>query len=429
MPRLLVSIIFVCSCLFAWLIGSRLDFVLLSVVFLVAFLAYYFLVFKNKEKLSHPWFWAVVLRLPFLFALPYLSDDFYRFVWDGMLQLEAVNPYLYTPQQVLAENPSFDVLQIFEKLNSQSYFSVYPAVNQYFFAFAAKLGGNSLNGQVLALKLVILSGDVVVLFLLQKVGSFNKKQSLFALYAFNPLVLLEFSGNLHFEVWVIALVLAAYYLYQKYEGKIILPAVLFGLAISTKLLPALFLPLIWKYLGFRKGLAFCFIAMLTFSISFIPYFELVIVQNIAESVDLFFRNFEFNASFYYLLRWLGFQLVGYNWIGSVGLLLKVLTLGLVLIITWRGKSFPKSAILIYLVYLLFSTTVHPWYILPLFVLSLFTELRSIMIWTALVFLSYHAYRNVEFEESMWVVGVEYCLLFLLLLKESGQIFQNSPPKT
>lgn len=422
MSKSIVFILFTCSCLFAWGLDSRQDFVYLLAVFIVAFAAYYFLAFKSLDKLTNPWFWAIAVRLPFLFAVPYLSDDFYRFIWDGMSQWQGINPYLYTPIEGIKEFDHLDTLEIFDRLNSQSYYSVYPAFNQYFFAIAAKFGGDSLVGQVIALRLVIVTGDILVLFLLKKVGRLFNKQNLFLLYAFNPLVILEFTGNLHFEVWVIAFVLAAFYVSQVYSHKIGLSAVLFGLAISTKLLPALFLPLIWRYLGFKKGFIFCATAMLTFGLSFTPYLDVAIVQNMAKSIDLFFRSFEFNASLYYLLRGLGLQVVGYNWIGTIGPVLKALTLVLVLFITLKGKSFSKSALLIYLVYLLLATTVHPWYILPVFVLSFFSEVKSILVWTALVFLSYHAYGFGEFHESLWVVGLEYLVLFGFLWKERLEIF-------
>ncbi|MBT8325148.1 MAG: mannosyltransferase, partial [Winogradskyella sp.] len=44
---------------------------------------------------------AFVFRLLFLFAIPNLSQDFYRFIWDGRLILEGINPYLFTPQTII----------------------------------------------------------------------------------------------------------------------------------------------------------------------------------------------------------------------------------------------------------------------------------------------------------------------------------------
>jgi len=47
---------------------------------------------------------GIIFRLLFLAALPNLSQDFYRFIWDGRMILEGFNPYLYTPQSFLINN-------------------------------------------------------------------------------------------------------------------------------------------------------------------------------------------------------------------------------------------------------------------------------------------------------------------------------------
>ena len=41
---------------------------------------------------------AVVLRVPFLLTEPLLSDDIFRYVWDGRVQHAGINPYLYAPE-------------------------------------------------------------------------------------------------------------------------------------------------------------------------------------------------------------------------------------------------------------------------------------------------------------------------------------------
>jgi len=40
---------------------------------------------------------AITFRLSILFAPPYLSDDIYRYVWDGRVQAAGINPYRYIP--------------------------------------------------------------------------------------------------------------------------------------------------------------------------------------------------------------------------------------------------------------------------------------------------------------------------------------------
>ena len=50
---------------------------------------------------------GVIFRFIFLFAIPNLSQDFYRFIWDGFVVLEGSNPYLFTPEQYLLNPESF----------------------------------------------------------------------------------------------------------------------------------------------------------------------------------------------------------------------------------------------------------------------------------------------------------------------------------
>src|SRR4030095_15767435 len=40
---------------------------------------------------------ATLFRLSILFFPPYLSDDIYRYIWDGRVQSAGINPYRYIP--------------------------------------------------------------------------------------------------------------------------------------------------------------------------------------------------------------------------------------------------------------------------------------------------------------------------------------------
>ena len=74
-------------------------------------------------------------------------------------------------------------------------------------------------------------------------------------------------------------------------------------------------------------------------------------------------------------------------------------------------------------YLLLSTTVHPWYLAIPLVLSVFTEMKYVIVWSVVVMLSYYAYSNPEYQENLWLVALEYLTVFgimLLDLKKSQQ---------
>ena len=40
---------------------------------------------------------GLLFRVMLLFSVPNLSQDFYRFFWDGQLSLNGINPYQFTP--------------------------------------------------------------------------------------------------------------------------------------------------------------------------------------------------------------------------------------------------------------------------------------------------------------------------------------------
>ena len=69
--------------------------------------------------------------------------------------------------------------------------------------------------------------------------------------------------------------------------------------------------------------------------------------------------------------------------------------------------FFKNALFGLLIYFLVSTTIHPWYVLNLLFLSLFTKYKFILIWTFTIVLSYFAYSQKSFQENMLLIFLEY----------------------
>ncbi|HLL95537.1 MAG TPA: polyprenol phosphomannose-dependent alpha 1,6 mannosyltransferase MptB, partial [Spirosoma sp.] len=206
---------------------------------------------------------AIGFRLLLLFALPQLSDDVFRFVWDGRLLAHGYNPYLYQPNQLLntpiAATCGLDE-SLLRLLNSPSYFTVYPPVNQALFGLAAWLSPESLLGNVIWLRIPIVVCEAGSLWLMVKLLRWlNMHPNLALLYGLNPLVILELTGNVHAESIMIFFVLLAAWLLVAYD-RWIASAGSLALAIGTKLLPLLLLPLIIRRLGWRKGLRYALLA-------------------------------------------------------------------------------------------------------------------------------------------------------------------------
>jgi alpha-1,6-mannosyltransferase len=386
---------------------------------LMAFLfaLYLYDVIKSKSTPEGVWFWAIVLRGIFIVYLPVLSDDVYRFIWDGYLSLSGQNPYLFLP--VDYSGPMLEGL--FNKLNSPNYYSLYPPLKQYFFAVGVFIGNGSIIQSVFAMRFILFLGSMLNIYLLFKIAehhnySKTKRNRIVTLYAFNPFIIMETIGNLHFEGLMLSLLLLTYYIYVKWNYTTV-PAISFAMAVSVKLIPLILLPLIWVKLGWVKGFKFVFIVGVINIALFLPFLERDIFLNVLNSLDLYFHRFEFNAGLYYLLREVGFFLFGYNLIAIIGPLLAVSSLILILKKSFSREGLVESSLFILFVYLLCSTTVHPWYIIILFGVSLFSNYRFPLVWTITVGLSYQAYASFPVNENLVLVAIEFSIVVGVFLWE------------
>ena len=234
------------------------------------------------------------------------------------------------------------------------------------------------------------------------------------------MVVLELTGNLHFEgVMLFFLVWGLYLLSQT---RWVLSSVLIGCSIAIKLLPLLLLPLVYQRLGLRKTIWFGAMAIGVNILFFAPFLTSDLIQKYSQTIGLWFTNFEFNASIYYVVRYLGYQVTGYNIIQTVGKFTPLVVLGMVLAFTFLRKNktdqqLITTMLLTLTMYLFLSTTVHPWYLISLVVLSVFTHYNFAFLWSIVVILSYYAYSNFDFEEHLGLVALEYGLVIVYLVVE------------
>jgi alpha-1,6-mannosyltransferase len=367
---------------------------------------------------------ALLFRLVLLFSTPRLSNDYHRFIWDGELISNGNNPYEFKPAEQEFDSPKEAVTlkdRTYDKMNSKEYYSVYPPVNQAFFGLVEYASGNNSYQFIVLLRILLIGFDIGVILILAKLLKwFSKKKELVVVYALNPLVITELTGNLHFEGVTLFFVLAAmWFLLQK---RTVQAGLLYALAICTKLIPILFLPLFifrmkWKQLFVFYGV----IGVFTFLL-FFPFMHVNLLDTFGSSISLYFKNFEFNGSLYNVFRKIGFQIYGYNQIDNIGKIGQVMVLfSAVLILIKSRRNRDLKSIFNYIVWLLliyyaFASIVHPWYIIYLLTLSIFTNLRFPLVWSFVVVLSYYAYRDVGVvNESYWLIGFEYLILLIAIV--------------
>lgn len=379
---------------------------------------------EGEEDL--PYYWGMLMRLMLLFSFPALSDDVYRFIWDGRLLFNLTDPYKQLPSEYVSQGIEGINQVLYAKLNSQEYYSVYPPLNQVFFFLSVLFSPNSEFWSAVILRVVILVFELGNIRLIKKLlRHYELPQKYGLLYALNPMIILELTGNLHFEAIMVFFLLLALWYYE--QNKLHWSAVFFGLSVATKFLPLIFLPLLFRKIGFKKTAVYSSIVLAILVVSFLPLINTAHIWAIRDSMELYFQKFEFNASIYYLTRWYGYQLAGHNIIAVSGKWMMLATLGSILLYSFVGKKrrLPEQMMWVWALYVLFATTVHPWYTIPLLVMSIFSMKQFPYIWTILVFFTYANYQLEEYFEWLEIVALEYAIVIVVALYEtSGRSFRE-----
>ena len=414
---------------------ARHETVPLIVTYIFAFGIYLFVVKRADERTLSFWMYgAFAIRIALLFSVPNLTEDFYRFLWDGRLTAGGFHPLSHPPSYYIENNITVSGIdaELYDRLNSKTYYSVYPPIAQLLFWICAEVSSN-VSGSLLWFKVLIMAADVgVVLIMKNLLGTLKMNTSNVLLYALNPLVLIEIAGNAHYESVMIFLLLLTFYFFLREKTGIASWA--FALSVCTKLLPVMFLPAFWHLLGKRRAIAFYVATAGICVILFLPYSNQLAIDGMTNSLGYYFSRFEFNASLYYLAREIGYLVAGFNIIQIAGTALALVSALLILRISFNPTNYNTAAhttqdrlsfsfqtiLWVMTIYLLFATTVHPWYIITLLAISIFTPFRFVILWTLMIFLTYAGYTTDGYLENLGVVALEYAVVIAYMLFELSQ---------
>ena len=366
---------------------------------------------------------GLVFRLIILISAPNLSQDFYRFFWDGQLILNGFSPYLNTPNEIIISKIiSFPKMnEIYELMGSlsQNNYSNYPPIHQIITFITLLITDKSIIASIISLRLILILFDLGILFYGIKLLKILKKpKNIIFIYFLNPLVILELIGNLHLEgVMVFFMVLSFYHLYRKKE---IYSGIFLGLSILTKLIPLIILPLFLYRLGLKKSIRFIVTITVVISAGLTPFINFKSLINYSESINLWFSNFEFNASIYYALKEI---FKGFN-IRLIDYMVYIIPISIFIVLTYlismkknKTQDILTQSLIILTTYLFISTTIHPWYIIPLIFLSCFTNYRYPIFWSFTIFLSYFSYYEIQVNENYFLLAIEYGLVIGILFYE------------
>ncbi len=329
---------------------------------------------------------AVLFRLTLLDLPPSLSDDLYRYQWEGQLQLSGGNPYLVAPEAQ-------------RRLSGAGYTSVYGPLTELLFRLTAHADG------VMAFKLLSLFfdlGSLLLLLLLLRAGSLPAERVL--IYAWCPLVIVEFAGSGHNDsITVFGILLACWLVVRNHA---VLSALPLAAAVLTKWFPALLLPVFFRRAGWR-GLG-AFVA--TVAIGLLPYLDAG--RNLVAGVRSYAESWRNNASLFDSLR------------GATGsdtaaaFMAALLLVGLAVYLAAKRAEPLRSAYILITALLFLSPSVFPWYLTWLVPFLCFFPNTGLLLWTATIFLSYHVligYRALgTWQYDPTLVWLEYAPVFALL---------------
>jgi len=432
--HLMLCLVYTASIAYLLNFSMQSDWMSILIPWIMAFTAFAILLRQQANGISG---WAFVVsialtKLVAVFALPHLSNDFYRFWWDGWLSVHGINPYLFVPNEIpekFHDHAWADLLQQrLPLLNSPSYHTVYPPFSQLLFAISARISGDHLGIFSVVLKLLYLVGDGIAYIVLRKLLQRMNYPTVAALFYFgNPLVTVELIGNVHTELFMVVFLISGVYFFSINAGCRLLPFL--AASILSKLTVCIWIPL---FTNKRNSIPYLISLALGILLS-LALVVLPVAQKTAgffSSIALYFQQFEFNSLIYAPLRnWL-FDHRWYvlkNQVGWWLLGLYFIIYGLLFLTHFfrpKGSGFPfHMAWWIGFLYFMLSSTIHPWYIAPLLFFGIFYLPITSLVWSALISISYHRYDPTFSDYQIECLIVEYGLLLCTMVMEKTGILE------
>ena len=344
------------------------------------------------------WGVGIAARVALLFTTPTLSDDVYRYLWDGHVANSGVSPYALP-----IESAELDYLEtpVRGQANNTWMASPYmPAAQWVFRGLNLLFGTNVLSMQVM----MILFDLGAAFFIAKLLTAAQLPARRLLLYLWNPLVILEIAHSAHVDAWMVFLMLAGIWFSFRRIGdsplyipqwllKIInnqqsitnnqwglIPPVLMAFATLTKILPILILPVLFWHWNWRQRISYGIVSIGLL----IPagwragwgLFGPLDGTGLFGALRIYNDVWKFNSGlFFWVTRWLN-DGDGYTPSpadGQVKLIVVAIVL-IVLLTVWyfayhhrdirtslRLMAIPLMA------YLLLTHTVHPWYALILLI--------------------------------------------------------------
>ena len=308
-------------------------------------------------------------RLLLLPAEPRLSEDLYRYLWDGRLVAEGVNPFTHAPSDPSLERYHGPLLA---RLNHADVPTIYPPMAQFLFGATARFAP-----EPWAWKTTLLGLEAILLLALAAMlRARGQPSERLLLYFWNPLAIVESFGSGHVDLAAASLLLLALALLEVKRPR--LSGVALAAAALVKYIPLLLVPALLRRRSFATLVAAAIAAILLF----LPF---VAAGNALWSgLTTYLRHWEFNGSLYTAIR-------PFFRTGEPPRLLLAAGLAVAsLVIGWKARTLSGAALALLAAWIVASPTVYPWYLVMLVALLPLHADLGLLLFGGLVPLSYVA---------------------------------------
>jgi len=333
---------------------------------------------------------AALARILFLPTEPTLSEDVYRYLWDGRLVTRGVNPFAAAPS-----DPSLAAHRdpLLERLNHPDVPTIYPPAAQLFFAAVA-----AVRADPRVFKAALLLAEcVLVLALLALLRARGLPPERIILVAWNPLVIVESYGSGHHDLVLAALLCVSLALLER--GRKLSGGLAWGLAAATKYTPLLLVP----FFARRRYWGFLAVGLATGILLTVPF--LGAGGALLSGLGTYLRHWEFNGPLYPVLATVTGSGLAARVILAVALVLGTAA------VARHARSASGATLAVFACALAASPTVYPWYLVPMIALLPLHPSPSLLALSGLVALSYaplpryHALG--EWTLPAWIPWIEY----------------------
>ncbi|MGI9407941.1 MAG: glycosyltransferase 87 family protein, partial [Hyphomicrobiaceae bacterium] len=380
---------------------------------------------------------GILARLVLIPSTPVLEDDYQRYLWDGAVSAQGINPYSVVPAEALeTDDPALEQLAanaglVLERVNHPEIRTIYPPASQLFFVLAHAIEPFSLH----AWRTVVLLADGVTLVLVLALLRLVQRPLIWsAIYWWNPVIIKELANSVHMDAVLMPFVLGAIYLAT--QKRPLLATAAIGIGAGIKIWPLVLFPLIVRAAAERKAILIASCLLLSGMVALWAFPMIVAGLDRSAGVVAFAEKWQTNSAFLVVLS----AITGFFDLSShTGLDANLIARGLIAVIAAvtglavaiRPVETPVDliwrAMICSVVIFLVSPAQFPWYyvwIAPFLVFFPLPGLLLIAVTMPLYYVafSFMAHSNFELFNAI-VIWIVWCPVWALL---AGQAILQGP---